>query len=273
MQNTTTVKGYKVTNQEMQCRGFQFELNKEFEHIGVIRHCESGFHFCCLPADCFEYYEFYEPTHRMFEVEGYGTVITEGNKTVCSHIKFIRELSRQEIITIVNTGKDNTGLKNTGYRNSGNSNSGDSNSGNWNSGNWNSGDSNSGNWNSGNRNSGDSNSGYRNSGAFCRNPDPVLYLFDKPTTITVKEWEKSKAVQLMAAIDTTIWVPEDIMTDKEKEDNPKWETTEGYLKTIPIKEAWLNAWHNFSDENKKVFTTLPNFDAEIFEEITGIKVQ
>lgn len=31
-------------------------------------------------------------------------------------------------------------------------------------------------------------------------------------------------------------------------------------------------WHNWSDENKKVFTDLPNFDPEIFKEITGIDV-
>ena len=47
---------------------------------------------------------------------------------------------------------------------------------------------------------------------------------------------------------------------------------EGYLKTIPMKEAWANAWNNWTDENKKVFTSLPNFDAAIFEKITGIKV-
>lgn len=100
----------------------------------------------------------------------------------------------------------------------------------------------------------------------------MLVLFNKPTNITVKDWERHKAVELMAAIDPTIWVPAHTMTDAEKEQHPKWETTEGYLKKIPIKEAWANAWNNWTDKNKQVFLTLPNFDAAIFEEITGIKI-
>jgi hypothetical protein len=171
-----------------------------------------------------------------------------------------------------NSGDSNSGNWNSGNRNSGDSNSGNSNSGYRNSGDSNSGDSNSGNWNSGYRNSGDSNSGYRNSGAFCTDPDPVLYLFNKPTKMTVKEWESHEAVRLMNSLDPTIWVPDHAMTDKEKEEHPRWETTEGYLKTITMKEAWANMWHNLTDKNKKVFTKLPNFDATIFEQITGIKI-
>jgi len=181
-----------------------------------------------------------------------------------------------------NSGNWNSGNWNSGNWNSGDRNSGDRNSGNWNSGNWNSGDRNSGdsnsgyrnsgNWNSGDRNSGDSNSGYRNSGAFCTDTNPVLYLFDKPTNIGVKEWENHKAVDLMYKIDFTLWIPASIMTEEEKKAHPKYETTEGYLKTIPKHEAWANFWHNLSDDNKEVFTTLPNFDPSIFEEITGIKL-
>lgn len=86
----------------------------------------------------------------------------------------------------------------------------------------------------------------------------------------VREWENHEAVSIMRNLEPTIWVPESIMTDDEKERNPRYETTEGYLKTIPMKEAWANLWHNLTDEKKKVFTTLPNFSWEIFTEITGI---
>ncbi len=199
---------------------------------------------------------------------------------------------------IANTGKDNTGFINSGNSNSGNSNSGyrnsgDSNSGNWNSGYsnsgdsnsgnsnsgyWNSGDSNSGNnnsgyWNSGDSNSGDSNSGYRNSGAFCTDNNPVVYLFDKKTNIKVKDWENSRPYRLMCDyLNFTIWVPFSIMTPKEKEQYPKAETCEGYLKTIAYKEGWANMWGNLSKKDKKEFTSLPNFDKKKFEEITGIKL-
>ena len=87
----------------------------------------------------------------------------------------------------------------------------------------------------------------------------------------IKEWENHRAVRLMQNLDPTIWVPMSIMTDEEKSNYPKYETTEGYLKTIGLKEAWKNMWGNLSDSDKAVFTSLPNFDANIFEEITGIK--
>lgn len=90
--------------------------------------------------------------------------------------------------------------------------------------------------------------------------------------MTMREWENSTAVNLMYSVDPTIWVPGNVMSEAEKKQYPKWETTEGYLKTIPIKEAWKNVWNNWSDENKKIFTSIENFDAGIFEEITGIKI-
>jgi len=171
-----------------------------------------------------------------------------------------------------NSGYSNSGDSNSGGKNSGNRNSGNSNSGNWNSGNRNSGYRNSGNLNSGDRNSGDSNSGYRNSGAFCLDNNPKIWLFDAPTNINVRDWENSKPVQIMGNLEPVIFVPMSIMTEKEKQDNPKYETTEGYLKTITLKEAWANLWGNLSKEDKQAFIDLPNFDAAKFESITGIKI-
>lgn len=139
---------------------------------------------------------------------------------------------------IANTGKENTGLAN---------------SGNWNSGNW--------------------NSGYRNSGAFCLNNNPKIFLFDKETNILVRDWEGSRPYQLMNnLLNFTFWIYPSEMSEKEKQDNPKYETTEGYLKTISYKEGWDNMWGNLSDKDKSEFTSLPNFDSSIFESITGIKI-
>lgn len=88
--------------------------------------------------------------------------------------------------------------------------------------------------------------------------------------MSVKEWENHKAVELMYSIDTTMWVSWSMMNEEEKKANPKFEASEGYTKTIPIKEAWKNAWGNWSAANKKVFTSLENFDWKIFTEITSI---
>jgi hypothetical protein len=91
--------------------------------------------------------------------------------------------------------------------------------------------------------------------------------------MTVRQWENHEAIRVMNNnLDFTLWIPVSQMNDDEKKANPKHETTEGYLKTISTKEAWANMWHNLTEESRKVFTDLPNFDAEVFEEITGIDV-
>jgi hypothetical protein len=172
-----------------------------------------------------------------------------------------------------NSGDRNSGDSNSGSWNSGDSNSGDSNSGSWNSGDSNSGDSNSGSWNSGSRNSGDSNSGYRNSGAFCTDPNPEVWLFDQPSGIKVQDWERHPSVQLLNShLESHIWIYANSMSDAEKEANPNWETRDGYLKAIDLKEAWANMWGNLTDTSKQVFIDLPNFDSKKFKEITGIDV-
>ena len=320
------IKGYKVTDEKMQCRGFQYELGKRYNHSGEVIPCYSGFHYCELPADCFGYYSF-SSTNRVFEILDHGKSVKDGDKTCTSEIEFVRELAWQEVLTVVNSGLDNTGMKNSGNwnsgnwnsgdRNSGNRNSGDRNSGNWNSGNWNSGNRNSGNWNSGNwnsgdrnsgdrnsgdsnsgnwnsgnwnsgnrnlgnwnsgnwnsgdRNSGDSNSGYRNDGAFCTDKNPTIRLFDKETNISVRDWENGEVCNLMYRIEPNIWVDSSMMSDDEKAKHPKHETTGGYLKSIPIHEAWANFWGNLNDEKKSLFTSLQNFDKKKFKEITGIKL-
>ena len=244
------MKGYKVTKPDSTCRGFKFEVGREYEISGKLKMCKNGFHFCEKSQHCFNYYDF-TPNNKVFEVEAIGDIENGNDKSVTSKIKIIRELNWEEVLKVSNTGLYNTGFANSGYRNSGN----------WNSGNWNSGD----------RNSGDSNSGYRNSGAFCTDNNPKLFIFNKECDMTVKEWENSRAFSIMNNLDPTVWIPSKMMSYKEKKENPSHETTGGYLKTISLKESWSNMWGNLSDVDKQVFMDLPNFDSKIFEEITGIK--
>jgi len=47
----------------------------------------------------------------------------------------------------------------------------------------------------------------------------------------------------------------------------------GLLKTLSYQNAWKEMWATFSKEDKNFFKTIPNFDAELFENITGIKFE
>ena len=188
-----------------------------------------------------------------------------------------------------NSGNRNSGNRNSGNRNSSDFNSGNFNSGDFNSGNFNSGDFNSGNRNSGNRNSGDFNSGdfnsgNRNSGDFnktnCSNgcfctEEPKIYLFNKPSDMTLRQWWDNRARYVMLHLpekNTLEWVDSAYMSGKEKEEHPEHETTGGFLRAMSPKEPAQHWWESLGKKDKEAVLSLPNFDAEIFREITGIKV-
>jgi hypothetical protein len=68
------------------------------------------------------------------------------------------------------------------------------------------------------------------------------------------------------------WICSENMTDEEKAAHPEHLTTGGYLKTVDFETACKMMWDNLDDKEKAAVKKIPNFDAEIFEEITGIKV-
>ena len=146
------IKGYKGFNKKLACKGFKYEIGKTYTENDDIVLCVSGFHFCRNLQDIQGFYDLKES--RICEIVASGKIIdaSDGRKSVCSRIKIVRELSKEEITKLANNGELCTGLFNNG-----DCNSGDFNSGSCNSGNRNSGDFNSGNWNSGLHNSGDCN--------------------------------------------------------------------------------------------------------------------
>ena len=40
------IKAYKGFDKNMQCRGFQYEIGKEYDIDGEIELCKQGFHDC-----------------------------------------------------------------------------------------------------------------------------------------------------------------------------------------------------------------------------------
>ena len=272
-----SVKGYKVFNPDWTCRGKQYSCPGTFEEFVSPSVCNVGMHFCKNAADCFRYYDF-NPNNHVAEVIAHGTVAEDDNKCATNKLEIVREIPWDEVLEIVNTGKTCTGRCNSGNRNSGNRNSGNWNSGNRNSGNWNSGDWNSGDWNSGNRNSGNWNSGDWNATSFsngCFNTvSPKIYMFNKPTDWTFEQWFNCRARRLLNEIDDCPleYVYLSDMTDEEKAAHPEAETTGGYLRKRTTADNARKWWAGLSADDQNVILSLPNFDAAIFKEITGVDV-
>jgi hypothetical protein len=168
-----------------------------------------------------------------------------------------------------NAGDFNTGNWNTGYWNTGNGNTGDWNTGDYNTGDWNTGDFNAGDWNTGDFNIGDSNTG-------CFNTEnQKLRFFDKETDITFEEWRSSEAYRILQKIpfEPTRWIWADDMTDEEKAEHPEYEIAGGYLKVCDNKDCYKEWWDCLNEDERDIIKSIPNFDAEKFYLITGIKVE
>ena len=242
-----SVKGYKVFNPDWTCRGKQYSCPGTFEEFVSPSVCNVGMHFCKNAADCFRYYEF-DPNNHVAEVIAHGTVEEGDNKCATNKLEIVREIPWAEVLEIVNTGKACTGCCN----------SGNCNSGNWNSGNWNSGD-----WNATSFSNG------------CFNTvSPKIYMFNKPTDWTFEQWFNCRARRLLNEIDDCPleYVYLSDMTDEEKAAHPEAETTGGYLRKRTTADNARKWWAGLSADDQNVILSLPNFDAAIFKEITGVDV-
>ena len=82
---------YKGMNTDMTCRGFQYEVGKEYE-TDKAEACECGFHACEYPLDVFNYYP--PASSRYFEVEQSGEMNRSGgdSKVASTRIKIGAEI-------------------------------------------------------------------------------------------------------------------------------------------------------------------------------------
>ena len=275
MENKTVqnvVHGFKVFRPDWTCdpTGYnpkQYTCPGKFEEEGELDVCGHGMHFCQTAADCFNYYSF-NSENKVAEVIAYGEVRTEGDKSCTDKLEIVREIPWDEVLRIVNLGKNCTGRCNTG----------DCNTGDCNTGNRNTGDCNTGNRNTGNRNTGDCNTGDWNKSSFntgCFNTvEQKIMLFNKPSDMTYRDWYESDARWLLNQIpkDVVEWIYSEDMTDEEKAEHLTHETTGGYLKVLDESECGQLWWGSLSDRQKNIIKAIPNFDAEIFFQCTGIRV-
>lgn len=91
------IKAYKAFDKDLSCRGFKYEVGKEYEETGYIRVCKKGFHACPYPLDVFGYYA--PSGSRFCEVEQSGKIDdSESNKVCSSKIRIGAELDIRGLV-------------------------------------------------------------------------------------------------------------------------------------------------------------------------------
>ena len=56
MDNENIIHSYKGFDKDLKCRGFAYEIGKDYKQDGNIKCCNNGFHACEFPLDIFNYY-------------------------------------------------------------------------------------------------------------------------------------------------------------------------------------------------------------------------
>ena len=83
------ITAYKGFDKDMKCRGFQFEVGKEYE-TDKAKACESGFHACENPLDILDYYN--DINGKYCIVEQSGEIDKEDRKQASTKIKIKAEI-------------------------------------------------------------------------------------------------------------------------------------------------------------------------------------
>ena len=116
---TKIIKSFKGFDKDLKCRGFQYEIGKEYEEKEA-KACHCGFHACEHPLDVFSHYT--PNNSRYCEVEQSGEIDkSESDKTCSTKIKIGAELSLKDIVaaaikfTFEKSTPENTKSA-TGYR-------------------------------------------------------------------------------------------------------------------------------------------------------------
>ena len=92
---------YKGFDEDLSCRGFQYEIGKEYCLEGELELCVNGFHACQNPLDVFDYYSMSLYTrYAMVELFGDVDFATDNKKLCATNIRIVKEMSIDELVEI-----------------------------------------------------------------------------------------------------------------------------------------------------------------------------
>lgn len=101
-------------------------------------------------------------------------------------------------------------------------------------------------------------------------------IFNKPSSLTLQQWRDSHAFRILQSMpgNGTRVIDEKYVDSKEKAEHPECEVTGCIMKSKRYSVAdRINWWnHTLTPKEREVVCSIPNFDPDIFEEITGIPV-
>ena len=177
------------------------------------------------------------------------------------------------------TGDRSTADRSTGHQSTGYGSTGDQSTGYGSTGDQSTGDRSTGDQSTGYGSTGYGSAGYRSTGNwsissystghFSTEDYAGFGAFNK--TCTPDEWANAYRPDWLY-FHLTEWVSDSGMSDQEKEDNPSYKTTGGYLRVYGYQEAFQKSYNAANREEQLKIKELPNFDADVFFEISGIRI-
>ncbi len=244
MNDRVFIKGF---DNELKCRDYRFEVGKEYkidlpEGYVLTKDdlcTDKVFHFCNSLQKVHQFYNCGNKNNRYCIIEVLGQFCECGDKCGSNHIKIVSEIVGDELKIAKGLTRGNSGIFNSGDRNSGSFNSGDYNSGLFNKTN-------------------------NSNGIFC-NKEPKICIFNIPTDWTLSEFRKSKYYRAIKSSDFSLteWVSAPDYTQQKA-------GPDGKLKTNAYEEACRKWWNGLTEENKAIIKDIPNFNVDVFCDITGI---
>ena len=91
------MKAYKGFDKDLKCKGFQYEVGKEYEE-GIAELCKKGFHACENPLDTFRYYGPTDSRYCEVDVDDNGERNSGDSKVCGKHIKIGAEIGLKGVI-------------------------------------------------------------------------------------------------------------------------------------------------------------------------------